>query len=148
MWQEGATAEAKTRQTSISVDDFLGMITPDDKRADALALDGLFRKATGFLPRMWGPTIVGYGRYAYTYDSGHAGESLATGFSPRTAAHSLYIGAGDGGAAPFLARLGSHKVAKSCLYIKRLSDVDSNVLEALIRRGLEQLGQSWQVYSE
>ena len=78
-------AENKTKPTEVPVDDFLAAVEPADRRSDALALDRLFRKATGFTPRLWGPTIVGYGRYAYTYESGHSGESLAAGFSPRKA---------------------------------------------------------------
>lgn len=141
-------AEAKTRPSEISVTDFLAGVEPADKRTDATALDLLFRKVTGFTPRMWGPTIIGYGRYAYTYDSGHGGEAPASGFSPRKADHSLYIGAGDAAAAPVLARLGQYKIGKSCLYVKRLSDVDSEVLAQLIAEGLARLGQRWQVHPD
>ena len=141
-------AENKTKPTEVSVDDFLAAVASADRRSDALALDRLFRKATGFTPRLWGPTIVGYGRYAYTYESGHSGESPATGFSPRKTEHALYVGAGDDDAAPLLAQLGKHKIGKSCLYIKWLSDIDPDVLEAIIRRSLTQLGQKWPVYPE
>jgi Domain of unknown function (DU1801) len=139
-------AEAKTRPTEIKVDDFLAAVEPADKRTDALALDRLFRKVAGFTPRMWGPTIIGYGRYAYTYESGHSGEAPACGFSPRKAEHALYIGAGDEGAAPLLARLGKYKIGKSCLYVKRLGDIDAEVLAQLIADGLVRLGQKWPVH--
>ena len=141
-------ANAKTRPTKISVTEFLAGVEPADKRAEAQALDLLFRKVTGFTPLMWGPTIIGYGRYAYTYDSGHSGESLATGFSPRKAEYSLYIGAGDEAAGPILARLGRYKIGKSCLYVKRLSDIDSEALAQLIAEGLARLGQRWQVHPD
>ncbi len=138
-------AEPKTRPTEINVDDFLAAVEPADKRADSLTLDRLFRKVTGFTPRMWGPTIIGYGRYAYRYESGHSGESPATGFSPRKGEHSLYVGAGDENAAPLLARLGTFRIGKSCLYIKRLTDVDPDVLELLIVGGLVRLKERWPV---
>lgn len=138
-------AEAKTRPTEIRVADFLAAVEPADKRADALALDALFRQVTGFAPRMWGPTIIGYGSYAYTYASGHSGIAPAVGFSPRKVEHSLYLGAGDDGAAPLLARLGKHKIGKSCLYVKRLSDIDQTVLEQMIAQAVARLNDRWTV---
>ena len=138
-------AEPKTRPTEVNVDDFLAAVEPADKRADALALDRLFRNVTGFAPRMWGPSIVGYGRYAYTYESGHSGEAPATRFSPRKGEHSLYVGAGDDSAAPLLARLGRFRIGKSCLYIKRLNEVNLDVLELLIVGGLVRLKERWPV---
>jgi Domain of unknown function (DU1801) len=138
-------AELKTKPTVISVVDFLAAADPA-KQADALVLDALFQRVTGFQPRMWGPTMVGYGRYAYTYDSGHSGESLASGFSPRKAEFSLYVGAGDAAAAPLLARLGKHKIGKGCLYVKRLSDIDTDVLAELISTGLARLQERCAVH--
>ena len=140
-------AENKTKPTDVSVADFLAAVDPADKRADALALDVLFQRVTGFQPRMWGPTIVGYGSYAYTYDSGHSGTSLATGFSPRKAQHSIYILPGYSNIGPLLTRLGKHRIGKSCLYVKRLGDIDEDVLERLIVQGLDQLGKKWRIQS-
>lgn len=138
-------AENKTKPTDVSVAEFLAAIDPADKRGDALALDALFQRVTGFQPRMWGPTMVGYGSYAYTYDSGHSGNSMATGFSPRKAEHSIYILPGYADFSPLLTRLGKHRIGKSCLYIKRLGDIDADVLELIIMQGLVQLGKKWPV---
>ena len=138
-------AEAKTRPTQADVDGFLNAVEPERRRTEALELDALFRRVTGWQPRMWGPSIVGYGRYDYTYDSGHSGASLATGFSPRKAAHSIYIMPGYADLGGMLARLGKHKIGKSCLYINKLADIDPGVLEEIIRFGLADLGRRWPV---
>jgi hypothetical protein len=124
---------------------FLASVTPDRRRNEAHALDALFRGITGWVPRMWGPSIVGYGRYAYRYDSGHAGETLATGFSPRAAKLVVYILPGFTGFDALLADLGPHTLGKSCLYLTRLDRVDSNVLARLIRAGLDDLATRWTV---
>jgi len=137
-------AENKTKATEVSVADFIAAVEPEGKRADAEALDALFRRVTGFTPRMWGPTIIGYGRYDYVYESGHGGSSLATGFSPRKAEFSIYGVSGEG-AAEGLVRLGKHKMGKGCLYVKRLSDINMGVLEELIRGGLAHLAARWAV---
>ena len=137
-------AETKTKPTEVSVTDFLAAADPS-KRDDALLLDALFRRVTGWTPRLWGPTMVGYGSYAYTYASGHSGVFLATGFSPRKAEHSIYVLSGYEGLADHLARLGKHRAGKSCLYVKRLSDIDMAVLEEMIRLGLADLGRQWPV---
>lgn len=108
-------------------------------------LDALFRKATGFEPVMWGPSIVGYGRYHYRYKTGREGEFLATGFSPRKAAHSIYIMPGYADFSDLLSRLGKHKLGKSCLYVNKLADIDLDILAELIRAGLENLDRLWPV---
>ena len=102
-----------------------------------------FNEITGFAPRMWGPSIVGYGRYHYTYASGREGDSLATGFSPRKSALSLYIMPGYQDYGEILGRLGKHKTGKSCLYINKLADVDMDVLAELVRAGLRDLDRIW-----
>jgi hypothetical protein len=137
--------ENKTQATGVSVADFIAGVEPLQRRADAVVLDALFRRVTGFEPRMWGPTIIGYGRYRYVYDSGHSGEMCATGFSPRKAQQVLYIMPGYADFGPVLARLGKYKMGKSCLYINKLDDVDLAVLEELIRAGLADLAKKWQV---
>ncbi len=138
-------AENKTGPTLIDPAQFLAGVEPPGRREDGHKLDALFRRATGFEPRMWGPSIVGYGRYDYRYDSGHAGSSLATGFSPRKANLVLYILPGYDDFGPILARLSKHKLGKSCLYLNRLSDVDEAVLEELIRAGLDDLRRRWPI---
>lgn len=138
-------AENKTQPTAADVTAFLAAVEPPARRADAEALDRLFRRATGWTPRLWGPAILGYGRYHYRYDSGREGDFLATGFSPRKAALSIYIMPGYADFGDLRARLGKHRIGKSCLYVTRLSDIDTEVLAALIRAGLDDLGQRWPV---
>jgi hypothetical protein len=109
---------------------------PADIAADCRAIMGLMRKATGEDPKLWGASIVGYGRYAYTYDTGREGEWMITGFSPRKANLTLYIMMGFEEEAALMEKLGKHTTGKSCLYIKKLSDVDLRVLESLIVKGV------------
>jgi hypothetical protein len=139
-------AETKTRATAVSVAHYIADLSPAGKQADALALDALFRRITGFEPRMWGPTMIGYGRYDYVYASGHGGSAMATGFSPRKAEHSIYALAGQDGFQRILDRLGKYKIGKACLYVRRLSDVDMAVLEELIRAGLADLATRWTIH--
>lgn len=138
-------AQNKTQVTGVDVNAFFDAVVPPTKAADARILDSLFRDVTGFAPQMWGPAIVGYGRYHYTYASGREGDFLATGFSPRKAALSIYIMPGYGEFAPILARLGKHKMGKSCLYVNKLADIDLDVLADLIRAGLDDLNKLWPV---
>lgn len=137
--------ENKTKPTEITVADFIAAIDDPARRADAIALDALFRRVTGWTPVMWGPSMIGYGAYDYTYASGHSGSSLATGFSPRKAELSIYILPGYQDYGAILARLGKHKTGKSCLYVKRLSDIDTAALEDLVRTGVQDLSAKWPV---
>jgi hypothetical protein len=125
-------AENKTRQTAVSVAAYLGALADETKRADAQALVKLMQSATGEEPKMWGPSIVGFGSYHYTYDSGREGDMPVVGFSPRKPATVLYGMRGAGNADALLARLGKHTTGKGCVYIKKLSDVDLKVLKELI----------------
>lgn len=138
-------SENRTQATGADVRAFLAGVTPEWKREDAFRLDGIFRAATGFEPVMWGPSMIGYGRYHYVYDSGREGDFLATGFAPRAQNFSVYIMPGYTDFGAILSRLGPHKAGKSCLYIKRLSDIDAEVLTELIRAGLADLGTRWPV---
>jgi hypothetical protein len=135
----------KTVPTGADVGGFLDAVAPASKAADARMLDTLFRKATGYEPVMWGPSIVGYGRYHYRYATGREGEFLATGFSPRKAAHSIYIMPGYADFGPILSRLGKHKTGRSCLYVNKLADIDLDVLEELVCAGLRDLNTHWPV---
>ena len=137
--------DAVTRPTDRPVEEFLAQVEPPRRRDEGQALDILFRQVTGFRPRMWGPSMVGYGRYAYRYDSGHSGESLATGFSPRKAHLVVYVLPGFAGCEAILSRLGPHKRGKSCLYLTSLSRVDQAVLADLIDAGLRDLRRRWPV---
>lgn len=142
---EDAMAEQKTQPTDVAVEDFLATVEPERRREEGIALDRLFREATGFAPVMWGPSIVGYGRYDYTYATGNSGSWPATGFSPRKAQISVYIMPGYADFGDILARLGPHSTGKSCLYIRRLDKVDTGVLAELIRAGLAELERHWPV---
>jgi hypothetical protein len=125
-------AEAKTKATAASVDDYIAARANDEQRADCSALMEILCRVTHQGPKMWGPSIVGYGSYRYTYDSGRIGESCLTGFAIRGKELVVYLMAAGAGQDASLARLGKHKMGKSCLYIRRLRDVDSKILESLV----------------
>jgi len=125
-------ADNKTRPTELSVAAYIDALTDETKRADAKALIGLMQTATGEEPKMWGASIVGFGSYQYTYESGREGDMPLVGFSPRKAATVLYGLKGFSDAEALLAKLGKHTTGKGCLYIKKLADVDQKVLEALV----------------
>lgn len=131
-------SEPKTTITDQAVEDFIAAVEPPAKRADAEVLAAMFRRVTGEAPRMWGPTIIGYGEYRTTYASGRDVHWMRSGFSPRKAKHSLYLMGGycdditAAGRAEKLARLGKYSTGKSCLYIDKLADVDLGVLEEIV----------------
>ena len=134
-------AETKTKPTEITAESFIDTVDHPGKRVDAKVLDALFRKVTGEAPRMWGPTIVGYGEYHYRYDSGHEGDICRVGFSPRKARHSLYVscscdGEEDAAFTALLERMGKHSRGNGgCLYLNKLADIDLGVLEQMIAMG-------------
>lgn len=131
-------AEAKTVITDIPVEAFLSSVEPPAKREEALVLDALFRRVTGLAPKMWGPSMIGYGEYRTTYESGRDAHWMRTGFSPRKAKHSLYLMGGycdhitAAHRAEAMTRLGKHSTGKSCLYVNKLADIDLAVLEEII----------------
>lgn len=131
-----AKAELKTQLNDASVEAFIDAQSPE-VAADCRAIMQLMQKATGEEARMWGASIVGFGRYHYKGASGREGEWMVTGFSPRKANLSLYILSGLDRSAALLKKLGKHTTGKGCLYIKRLSDVDAKVLEQLIAKGVK-----------
>ena len=136
----------KTRATQQSPEDFLAGVSPDGRRREGEILLKFFSEVTGFTPKMWGPSIIGYGRYHYIYESGREGDSLATGFSPRKAKLTFYIMPGYQDYGEILSRLGKHKLGKSCLYVNKLEDIDMDVLAELIRTGLADLDRIWKVH--
>lgn len=142
-------AEMKTRPTNAAVAAFIAAVDHPGKRADALVLDAVFRRVTGHDPKMWGPTIIGYGQYHYRYESGREGDMCRVGFSPRKAKHSLYVSCtcdGPRGAevSAVLARLGKHAQGQGgCLYVNKLADVDLAVLEELIALGWQHSHEQW-----
>ena len=129
-------AEPKTRRTGASVTEFLKGVEPK-RRADCKVVARLMRQITGKRPEMWGPSIVGYGTYTYRYASGREGQWPTVGFSPRKQDLTLYIMAGFRRYETLLAKLGKFKTGRSCLYIKKLEDVDLRVLETLIRESVK-----------
>ena len=125
-------AETKTKPTGASVDEYLASRASPEQLADCKALMAICKRVTKQQPRMWGPSIVGYGSYAYTYESGHSGEACLTGFAVRGKELVVYVVAESPAQVELLAKLGKHKMGKSCLYFRRLADLDVKVLEALI----------------
>jgi hypothetical protein len=125
-------ADNKTQPTKASVAAFVAAIADETRRADAKALVKLMQNATGLKPVMWGPAIIGFGSYHYTYDSGREGDMPLVCFSPRKAATVLYVMTEFSGAEALLAKLGKHTKSKGCLYVKKLADIDQKVLESLI----------------
>jgi hypothetical protein len=124
-------AENKTKPTRVSVAAFIAALADPTKRADAQALVKLMQSVAGEKPKMWGPSIIGFGSYHYRYESGREGDMPLIGFSPRKAATVLYNMLGFSDSAALLANLGKHTTGKGCLYIKKLADVDQKVLQAL-----------------
>jgi hypothetical protein len=125
-------AENKTKPTDASVDDYIAARGSEQQRADCRQLIALLKKVTKQPPRMWGPSIVGFGSYRYTYESGHSGEAPLAGFAIRGRDLVIYLAPEQEGRDALLARLGPHKMGKSCLYFKRLADLDLSVLQELV----------------
>lgn len=127
-----AASKAKTVETQNSVDDFLNLLTDEQKKQDCYAILKLMEKQSGFKAKMWGPAIVGFGSYHYKYESGREGDAPLVAFSPRKAEISLYLSSGFENRDKLLEKFGKHKSAKACIYIKRLEDIDIEILEKMI----------------
>ena len=125
-------AETKTKPTDASIDEYLASRASPEQLTDCLAIMTMCQRVTQQQPKMWGPSIVGYGSYTYTYESGHSGQACLAGFAIRGKELVVYLSAENPGQVELLAKLGKHKMGKACLYFKRLADLDANVLEALI----------------
>ena len=124
--------ENKTKPTKASVEAYIASRANDQQRADCKALIALLNKLTGKPPYMWGPSIVGFGSYSYTYESGHSGEAPLTGFAIRGRDLVVYLMAEDARQKALLAKVGKHKMGKSCFYFKQLADLDKSILEQLV----------------
>jgi len=135
-------AELKTKPTKVSVDKFLKSIDDDQRRDDCIAVAAMMQQITKSEPVMWGPSIIGFGRYHYKYDSGREGDWFLTGFSPRKQSLTLYIMAGFAQYDELMKNLGKHKSAKSCLYINRLSDIHLPTLKKLIQQSVAHMRKS------
>ena len=138
-------AELKTRENDASVEDFLNAIEHDGRREDSKTVNDIMRRLTGLEPKMWGDSMVGFGRYHYKYASGNEGEWFITGFAPRKSALTVYIVPGFTRFEKLTKRLGKYKTGKSCLYIKKLDDVDMDTLEELIRLSVERMKEAYGV---
>ena len=132
-------SDNKTKPTEISPADFVEEVEHPVRKADAERLLDLFGKITGLSPRMWGPSLIGYGEYHYEYETGREGDFMMTGFSPRKANLVVYIMPGYTDRSEMLARLGKHKMGKSCLYINKLADINMDVLEEIISDGFAEM---------
>ena len=131
-------SEMKTKQTDASVKDFLNHIPDEQRREDCFAVAKIMEEITGNKPKMWGPSIVGFGTYHYKYASGREGDWMITGFSPRKKDLTLYIMMGFEKYPELMKQLGKHSTGKSCLYIKRLSDIHMPTLKKLIKASVKQ----------
>jgi len=132
-------AELKTKPTQASVKDFLNQIPDKERRDDCFAIAKIMEEVTGDKPKMWGPSIVGFGTYHYKYASGREGDWPVTGFSPRKKDLTLYIMMGFEKHADLMKQLGKYSNAKSCLYIRRLSDIHVPTLKKLIKSSVKDL---------
>jgi hypothetical protein len=135
--------EAKTKPTEFSVADFIAAVEDPQRRADSETLCALFEELSGEPPVMWGPSIVGFGRYQYRYASGHEGEWARIGFSPRKGNLSVYIMSGFKGREALVARLGKVKTSVSCLYINRLDKIDMEALRELAVQSLDYMRETY-----
>ena len=140
-----AKADLKTKPTEVSVAEFIAAVPDARRRDEAAVIDALHRRVTGLAPKMWGPSIIGYGSYDYKYASGREGTMARAGFSPRKANLVLYLMGSyvdrQAAADALFARLGKHKTGAACLYITKLADVDLDALEGLVKL-------SWDVMNE
>lgn len=132
-------AQNKTSQNDADVGAYIASVDDEKKRADSHALIEMMERVSGEPAKMWGGSIIGFGSYHYKYESGREGDSLLTGFAPRKQQISVYIMPGFEPYGEQLERLGKHKIAKSCLYIKRLSDIDTDVLEEIVSDSVQRM---------
>jgi hypothetical protein len=136
-------SENKTQATKASVAAFIDAVADPDQKKDAKAIAALMQKHTGEKPAMWGPSIIGFGSYSYKYDSGREGQMCRIGFSPRKGQTVLYMINGYEGEPELMAKLGKFKTGKSCLYVKKLSDLNMPVLEELVVRSLKYMDEKY-----
>lgn len=137
--------ENKTQPTDASVAKFLGQVKDSAKRADTQEIVDMMGEITGYPATMWGSSIIGFGKYTYKYKSGRTGEWALTGVSPRARNISVYIMPGFGNYNDLMNKLGKHKTGKSCLYINRLSDIDTSVLQELISKSVDYMKEKYEI---
>lgn len=138
-----AKAKNKTVETELSVTDFLSTVKDDKQREESKVLLALMEEASGFPAKMWGGSIVGFGKYHYKYESGREGDACRTGFSPRSKKFSVYIMPGFSEYEDLMKKLGKHKVGKSCLYINKLADIKLDVLKELVQISVKHMAEKY-----
>jgi hypothetical protein len=134
-------AKNKTTETENSVTDFINAVEETTKRNDSFELVKIMQEESGFEPKMWGPGIIGFGSYHYKYASGHEGDAPLVAFSPRKTAISLYCYAATENKEELLSILGKHKASKGCIYIKKLADIDTEILKKMISASIKNVTQ-------
>lgn len=144
----GGMAENKTKPTDIDPATFVARVENSTRRDDSEAMLEIMARVSGYEARMWGPAIIGFGRYHYKYESGREGDYMVVGFSPRKANLVIYLMPGYDDLSKQLARLGKHKIGKSCLYLNKLADVDINVLEEMIDISVTRMRASYETFDE
>lgn len=138
----------KTTPTTTDPHEFIAAVEHPVRRADAQVLIEMMSRVTGCEPKMWGPSIIGFGRYHYRYDSGREGDFMITGFSPRKANLVVYILPGYDDIGEQLDQLGKHKIGKSCLYVNKLADVDVDVLERIVTDSVEKMRRDYETFDD
>ena len=141
-----AAAENKTQPTSVTPHAYVSALDDGRRKREAETLLPWFERVTGLKGRMWGPSMIGFGRYHYKYDSGREGEAMMTGFAPRKAAMTLYIMPGYRDMSDKLFRLGPHRIGKSCLYLNRLDAVDMDVLAEIVTDGVAYMRANYETW--
>ncbi len=136
-------AKNKTAETENDVTDFINQVADETKRTDSFRLIELMQGTTGFAPKMWGASIIGFGNYHYKYASGHEGDMPLVGFSPRKAATSLYLSQCSTEKPDLLRKLGKHKAGVGCIYIKKLDDINTNVLREMVAASVDYLKNTY-----
>ncbi len=137
-------AKNKTTYTEIDVMDFINSyVDNEQKKADSFRLIELMQEWSGSKPKMWGPTIIGFGNYHYKYDSGHEGEAPVLGFSPRKAAFSLYVYSNTEKSKLLVNDLGKFKMSKACIYVKKLSDINISILQELCMESIQYINEHY-----
>jgi hypothetical protein len=142
--KKAKSSDLKTRPTAASVDAFISAVPNDARRKDARTALALFKKVTGKAPKMWGPSIVGFGSYHYKYASGREGEMCMTGFSPRSTATVFYVMGGAPETDDLFKRLGKFSSGKSCVYVKNLADIDLGVMEKIIAKSVAYMKKTYE----
>lgn len=141
-------ADRKTAANETDPHTFIAAVEHDTRRSDAETMLSTMERLSGYKAKMWGPSIIGFGRYHYVYDSGREGDSMIVGFSPRKANLVVYLMPGYEDLTEQLARLGKHKIGKSCLYINKLDDVDTDVLEEMISTSIAHMHTAYDTFPE